>query len=246
MTVIWRSSPMRSSMTVPKMMLASGSAISLMISAASSTSKRPRLGPPVTLKRTPWAPLMLISSSGLEMASRAALAARSGPLARPMPMRAEPAERMTARTSAKSRLMRPGTVMRSLMPCTPWRRTSSTTRKASTMDVSAVTTSLRRSLGMVMSVSTLSRSSSADFSALRRRRAPSQRERLGHDADGQGAHVARDLGDDGCGPGAGPTTHAGGDEDEVGVTQRRRRSSRSPPPRRAGRCWGRRRRRGRA
>ena len=44
-------------------------------------------------------------------------------------------------------------------------------------------------------------------------------ERLGHDADGQGAHVARDLGDDGCGPGTSPTTHAGSDEDEVGVTQ---------------------------
>ena len=45
------------------------------------------------------------------------------------------------------------------------------------------------------------------------------RERLGHDADGQGTHVARDLGDDGCGAGAGPTTHAGGDEDHVGVTE---------------------------
>ena len=81
---------------------------------------------------------------------------------------------MTARTSAKSRLMSPGTVIRSLMPWTPWRSTSSTTRKASTMDVSVLTTSLSRSLGMVMSVSTLSRSSSAAFSALSRRRAPSQ------------------------------------------------------------------------
>ena len=53
---------MRSSMTVPKMILASGSAISLMISAASSISKRARLGPPVTLKRMPWAPLMLTST----------------------------------------------------------------------------------------------------------------------------------------------------------------------------------------
>ena len=44
MTVIATSSPMRSSMTVPKMMFASGSAVSLMISAASSTSNRPRLG----------------------------------------------------------------------------------------------------------------------------------------------------------------------------------------------------------
>ena len=117
---------------------------------------------------------MLISRSGLLMAWRAASAARSVPLARPMPMRADPAERMTARTSAKSRLMSPGTVIRSLMPWTPWRRTSSTTRKASTIEVSALTTSLRRSLGIVMSVSTLSRSSSEDFSEFSRRRAPSQ------------------------------------------------------------------------
>ena len=41
MTVTLTSSPMRSSMTVPKMMFASGSAASLMISAASLTSNRP-------------------------------------------------------------------------------------------------------------------------------------------------------------------------------------------------------------
>jgi hypothetical protein len=37
-------------------------------------------------------------------------------------------------------------------------------------------------------------------------------ERLGHDADGEDAHLARDLGDDGGGAGAGAATHAGGDE----------------------------------
>ena len=57
----------------------------------------------------------------------------SRPLARPMPMSAEPASRMIVRTSAKSRLMSPGTVMMSLIPWTPWRRTSSTTRNASRM-----------------------------------------------------------------------------------------------------------------
>ena len=91
-----------------------------------------------------------------------------------MPINADPASFMTVRTSAKSRLMSPGTVMRSLMPCTPWRSTSSTTRKASTIEVFFWTTSLSRSLGMVISVSTLSRSVSHDFSAVRRRLAPSK------------------------------------------------------------------------
>ena len=40
---------------------------------------------------TPWAPSMLASSSGLEIASSAAWTARSSPRAEPMPMSAEPA-----------------------------------------------------------------------------------------------------------------------------------------------------------
>ena len=148
------------------------------------------------LKRMPWAPLMLISRSGLAIAWRVASRARLSPLARPMPIRAEPASFMTARTSAKSRLIRPGTVMMSLIPCTPWRSTSSTKRNASTIDVFFWTTSRSRSLGMVMSVSTLALSSSAAFSAMSLRRAPSKRERLGDDADGERAEILGDLGDD--------------------------------------------------
>ena len=69
---------------------------------------------------TPWAPSMLASSSGLEIASsaacdRAVLAAG----------RADAHQRgarrpaMTDLTSAKSRLIRPGVVIRSVMPWTP-------------------------------------------------------------------------------------------------------------------------------
>ena len=65
-------------------------------------------------------------------------------------------------------------VMMSLMPWTPWRRTSSTTRNASRMLVFFWTTSLSRSLGMVISVSTCALSSSAAFSAISLRRAPSK------------------------------------------------------------------------
>ena len=59
------------------------------------------------------------------------------------------------------------------MPWTPWRSTSSTTRKASTIEVFFWTTSLSRSLGIVIRVSTLARSSSAAFSATSLRRLPS-------------------------------------------------------------------------
>ena len=76
MTVTRTSSPISSSMTVPKMMLASGWATPWMISAASLTSNRPRSLPPAMLSRMPRAPSMDASSSGLEMAPRAAL---SGP-----------------------------------------------------------------------------------------------------------------------------------------------------------------------
>src|SRR5690242_6436628 len=50
----------------------------------------------------------------------------------PMPIIAVPASDITARTSAKSRLISPGSVIRSQMPCTPWRSTSSAIRNAST------------------------------------------------------------------------------------------------------------------
>ena len=88
-------------------------------------------------------------------------------------MSAEPALVMIVFTSAKSRLMRPGTVMRSLMPCTPWRSTSSTMRNASVIVVRFSTTWRRRSLGIVMSVSTLSTRSLMPCSARSLRFEPS-------------------------------------------------------------------------
>ena len=113
-------------------------------------------------------------------------------------------------------------MMMSLMPWTPWRRTSSTTRKASRMLVFFWTTSLSRSFGIVMSVSTWALSSSAAFSAMSLRLAPSKRERLGHDADRQRAALLGDLGDDRRGARAGAATEPGGDEDHVRVDERLR------------------------
>ena len=81
MTVTRTSSPISSSMTAPKMMLASGWATPWMTSAASLTSNRPRSLPPEMLSRMPRAPSMEASSSGLEMAARAASSARPSPAA---------------------------------------------------------------------------------------------------------------------------------------------------------------------
>ncbi len=65
---------------------------------------------------------------------------------------------MIVRTSAKSRLMSPGTVMRSVIPWTPWRRMSSAIRNASVTGVFGSTTCSSRSFSMTINVSTLSRS----------------------------------------------------------------------------------------
>ncbi len=123
---------------------------------------------------TPVAPDTVLSRSGDEIADFAASAARFSPDAVPMPMSDDPALAMIVRTSAKSRLMRPGTVMRSVMPCTPWRRTSSAMRNASTIDVCGSTTSSRRSFGMTITESTCLRSSSMPSSARRVRCRPSK------------------------------------------------------------------------
>ncbi len=76
--------------------------------------------PPVMEMMTPLAPFMLTpSSSGLEIAFSAASMARLSPSASPVPIIALPISLITERTSAKSRLMRPGMTIRSVMPRTP-------------------------------------------------------------------------------------------------------------------------------
>ena len=81
MTVTRTSSARPSSITDPKMMFAFVSAALWMISAASLTSNRPRSLPPVMFSRMPLAPSTDCSSSGLEIALRAASVARFSPLA---------------------------------------------------------------------------------------------------------------------------------------------------------------------
>ena len=68
----------------------------------------------------PRAPFIEESSiSGLAIAASAAVNARFSPLASPVPIIALPISRITARTSAKSRLIRPSLTIRSVMQATP-------------------------------------------------------------------------------------------------------------------------------
>ena len=92
----------------------------------------------------------------------------------PMPSSALPASDMIVRTSAKSRLISPGSVIRSEMPWTPWRSTSSATRNASTIDVCLSSTDSSLLFGTTISVSTSSASAATPCSACCIRREPSK------------------------------------------------------------------------
>ena len=126
------------------------------ISAEDDASESSRMSsPPVIETITPLAPFMLTpSSSGLAIALDAASMARLSPEASPVPIIALPISCITERTSAKSRLMRPGMTIRSVMPRTPCCSTSSAIWNASLKVVFALATRKRFWLGMTISVST--------------------------------------------------------------------------------------------
>ena len=192
-----------------------------MISAASLTSNSPRSRGPVMLSRMPVAPSTEDSSSGELIACLAASIARFSPLSSPMPISAVPASCMIARTSAKSRLIRPGIVIRSVIPWTPWRRTLSASRKASRIEVRRSTIASSFSLGITISVSTCSRRRWTPSAACLERCDALELERARDDADGQRADLLLgDLGDDRRGAGAGAAALAGGDEDHVRALER--------------------------
>ena len=172
--MIHTSSSSFSSSIAPKMMFASGCAASWIVWAASLTSHSDRSLPPVIESRIECAPSSVVSSSGDEAAAWAASMARLSPVPMPMPSSALPASDMIVRTSAKSRLIRPGRVIRSDTPCTPWRSTSSATRKASTIEVCLSSTESSLLLGTTISVSTSPASASMPSSAAFMRREPSK------------------------------------------------------------------------
>ena len=153
------------------------------------------------------------------MASSAAWTARSSPRADPMPMRAEPAPCMTDLTSAKSRLIRPGVVIRSVMPCTPDSSTWSAERNASIIETLRSLIESSRSLGMTMRVSTSSRRDADARLGLVGTTAALERERAGDDAYRQGTEAAGDTGHDRRAARASAATLTRGHEDHVGALE---------------------------
>src|SRR5690606_11260506 len=148
MTVTRTSPSMDGSWTAPKMISASSPAASWMMEAMVVTSSIARSSPPVMLIRTPAAPwIEMLSRSGLEMASWAACTARFSPRPNPVPISAGPRFAITVRTSAKSTFTSPVTLMRSLIPCVAWSRTSSAFFSASRKEVPFPTTESSRSFG---------------------------------------------------------------------------------------------------
>ena len=137
--------------------------------------------------------------------------------AEPMPIRAEPASAITDLTSAKSRLIRPGVVIRSVMPETPWSRTWSACLKASSTETLRSLIESSRSLGMTMRVSTSSRSWAMPSSAELARRRPSNANGRVTTPMVSAPERPGDPGHDGRAAGAGAATLAGGHEHHVGA-----------------------------
>ena len=113
--------PSRASSTDdPNMIFALPSTSFLILLAASSTSNKAISGPPLMFNSIERAPLILLSSSkGLFNAACAAFIARSSPELSPVPIIALPMSPMIDLMSAKSRLIIPGFVIKSVIPHTP-------------------------------------------------------------------------------------------------------------------------------
>ena len=112
------------------------------------------------------------------MAFCAATAARSAPVASPVPIMALPMPPITLSTSAKSRLIRPGNTMRSVIERTPECSTWSAIPNASAKVVCSVATRNRFWFGTMIEVSTYCCSSCRPASARRMRWRPSNRNGL--------------------------------------------------------------------
>ena len=136
-----------------------------------------------------------------------------------MPISAEPALDMTDLTSAKSRLIRPGVVIRSVMPETPCSSTWSACLKASSMRHVAVGDRQQPVVGDHDEGVDLFAEAGDALLGLVGAAAALEGERPGDDADGQGAQRAGDPGDDRRAAGAGAAALAGGDEDHVGALE---------------------------
>ncbi len=126
---------------------------------------------------------------------------------------------MIVRTSAKSMLISPGSVIRSEMPCTPWRSTSSAMKKASRIGVRFSAIFSRCWLGMVIRVSTSWRRRCDALLGQLHLALALEVEGLGHHGHGEGAQLPGDAGHHRRAARARAAAHAGGDEDHVRALQ---------------------------
>ena len=126
---------------------------------------------------------------------------------------------MMVRMSEKSRLIRPGVVMMSLMPCTAWRRTSSAMRKASKKLVPFGNQAEQLIVGNgddgIDHAGQLGQALFGLLAAL----GAFEAERLGDHGHGERAEFLGERSDHGRGSGAGAAAQAGGDEDHVRAFQ---------------------------
>jgi len=147
------------------------------------------------------------------MAACAASMARLEPERTAVPMTAWPMPAMVVFTSAKSRLMMPGMVMMSEIPCTPdggHRRDAETLKEAGILGhgeqllignddhgVDALNELFEAALGLLEAALALKGKGASD------------------DGDGEDAHFAGQRGNDWGGSSAGASAEASGDEDHV-------------------------------
>ena len=126
---------------------------------------------------------------------------------------------MVALTSEKSRLIRPGVTMMSLMPCTAWRSRSSATLKDSKKLVPRGTRFSRRSLGIAITVSTVPARRPRPSSARRMRRGPSKPNGLVTTATVSASSSLASDAITGAAPVPVPPPSTGGDEHHVRALQ---------------------------
>ena len=120
----------------PKIILALSSISCFILSAASLTSCKLISEPPVMLSNKPLVPSKeTLSKSGFDIAASAASIALLSPAASPFPNTALPISDITALTSAKSRFISPGIIIKSVTARTPACNTWSAIQKASANEV---------------------------------------------------------------------------------------------------------------
>ena len=153
------------------------------------------------------------------MAAFDASVARSSPDPIPIPISADPAPDMTDFTSAKSRLISPGVVMSDVMPSTPWNRTWSAIRNASTIGMLGSATWSRPIVRHDdEGVDRLLQFGDTQV-GLRGALASFEPERSRHDPDREGSESSGDLRHDRSAAGPGAAALAGGDEHHVGALE---------------------------